>query len=82
MLFRSELATLGTVIYLQITPEEVISRLSGDNTRPLLSGDDPEQKVRDLLTYRTPLYERVADLTIPATGQSPEYIAEEIISRM
>ena len=78
----AELATLGTVIYLQITPEEVISRLSGDNTRPLLSGDDPEQKVRDLLTYRTPLYERVADLTIPATGQSPEYIAEEIISRM
>lgn len=78
----AELATLGTVIYLQITPEEVISRLSGDNTRPLLSGDDPEQKVRDLLTYRIPLYERVADLTIPATGQSPEYIAEEIISRM
>ena len=78
----AELATLGTVIYLQITPEEVISRLSGDNTRPLLSGDDPEQKVRDLLTYRTPLYERAADLTIPATGQSPEYIAEEIISRM
>ena len=78
----AELATLGTVIYLQITPEEVISRLSGDNTRPLLSGDDPEQKVRDLLTYRTPLYERAADLTIPVTKLTPEYIVEEIISKL
>ena len=78
----AELATLGTVIYLQITPEEVISRLSGDNTRPLLSGDDPEQKVRDLLTYRIPLYERAADLTIPVTKLTPEYIVEEIISKL
>lgn len=78
----AELATLGTVIYLQITPEEVISRLSGDNTRPLLSGDDPEQKVRDLLTYRTPLYECAADLTIPVTKLTPEYIVEEIISKL
>ncbi len=78
----AELATLGTVIYLQITPEKVISRLSGDNTRPLLSGDDPEQKVRDLLTYRTPLYERAADLTIPVTKLTPEYIVEEIISKL
>ena len=78
----AELATLGTVIYLQITPEEVISRLSGDNTRPLLSGDDPEQKVRDLLTYRTPLYERAADLTIPVTKLTPEYIVEDIISKL
>ena len=78
----AELATLGTVIYLQITPEEVMSRLSGDNTRPLLSGDDPEQKVRDLLTYRTPLYERAADLTIPVTKLTPEYIVEEIISKL
>ena len=78
----AELAPLGTVIYLQITPEEVISRLSGDNTRPLLSGDDPEQKVRDLLTYRTPLYERAADLTIPVTKLTPEYIVEEIISKL
>lgn len=78
----AELATLGTVIYLQITPEEVISRLSGDNTRPLLSGDDPEQKVRDLLTYRTPLYERAADLTIPVAKLTPEYIVEEIISKL
>lgn len=78
----AEMATLGTVIYLQITPEEVISRLSGDNTRPLLSGDDPEQKVRDLLTYRTLLYERAADLTIPVTKLTPEYIVEEIISKL
>ena len=77
-----ELATLGTVVYLQITPEEVISRLSGDNTRPLLAGGNPEQKVRDLLTYRTPLYERAADLTIPVTELTPEHIVEEIISKI
>ncbi len=44
----AELSKLGTVVYLKITPEEVLKRLSGDSSRPLLAGGNPEQNVRTL----------------------------------
>lgn len=63
---RTPLRELGLVVFLQVKPETVVERLAGDHTRPLLAGPDPEGQVRALLERRTPVYEAVAKLIIPA----------------
>lgn len=75
-----ELRKLGTVIYLDVQPEEVIRRLSGDTSRPLLQGDDVERKVNRLMDERRPVYESEADCVIPVTGRDVEEIVDELVS--
>lgn len=79
---REYLRRLGTVVFLRVQPETVLERLKGDTTRPLLMGDHVEQRVRELLDCRNPLYEQAADLVIDVDGKRPEEIVEEIRSRL
>lgn len=76
---RKLLKKLGTVIYLRVRPETVLARLKGDTTRPLLQGDDVEEKVNSLLSKRGPIYEMAADRIISVDGRSVEQIADAII---
>ncbi len=61
---RELLRRLGRVIYLKISPEGVLSRLRGDVTRPLLQGDNVQEKVEALMTQREPVYAAAADSVI------------------
>ena len=45
---RKLLKQLGTVIYLKATEETIYNRLKTDTTRPLLQGDNPKQKIKNL----------------------------------
>lgn len=78
---RKLLKKLGTVIYLRVRPETVLARLKGDTTRPLLQGDDVEEKVNSLLSKRGPIYEMAADRIISVDGRSVEQIADAIIEK-
>ena len=49
---RKLLKGLGTVYYLKGTPECVYERLKGDTARPLLQGENPREKIRELLKIR------------------------------
>lgn len=74
------LRRLGYVIYLKASKETLLKRLQGDTSRPLLVGDHVEERVENLLQLRTPLYEKVAHLTV-ITDQKKFYeIIDEIIS--
>ena len=77
---RPLLRQLGTVVYLEVSPEEVIRRLGDDTTRPLLAGPDREEKVRTILQGRRAVYEACADITVSVTGRDPQEIAEEILT--
>jgi len=77
---RKLLKKLGTVIYLRVRPETVLARLKGDTTRPLLQGDDVEEKVNNLLSKRGPIYELAADRIISVDGRSVEQIADAIMA--
>lgn len=59
---RTLLQELGTVIYLRVRPETVYRRLQGDTTRPLLRGENPQEKIRQLMEARREAYETCADL--------------------
>lgn len=74
-----ELRKLGTIVYLDVTPDEVVNRLAGDDTRPLLQGDNVEEKVRKLLDERRPVYEAAADAVIPVAGIEVDDIVAEIL---
>ena len=78
---RKLLKKLGTIIYLRVRPETVLARLKGDTTRPLLQGDDVEEKVNSLLSKRCPIYEMAADRIISVDGRSVEQIADAIIEK-
>lgn len=66
---RETLKELGTVVLLKVSPEEVWRRIGKDENRPLLQCDDPQQRIRDLLTERSPKYEAAADFILEADGK-------------
>ena len=72
----------GTVIYLDVTAEEVFRRLKETDDRPILKPilklENPLEKIGELLKERNPFYAR-ADITISSNGRSPRDIASEIV---
>jgi shikimate kinase len=71
----------GIVVLLDASPEEILKRLDGDKTRPLLLGDK-ETKVTKILAERLSLYVDTANLIIETTGKSVEAIVEELVHRL
>jgi shikimate kinase len=70
----------GTVVYLQVSPEEAVARVGSEvHGRPLLRGGDLEAAV-SLLGSRERLYEAAADITVDTAGREPAAIAEEVVS--
>lgn len=75
------LKKLGLVVYLRVQPDTVLKRLKGDTTRPLLQGRDVKQKVTTLLTFRAPIYQKAAHITIDVDHKTLNQIAEEILTQ-
>ncbi len=61
------LKDLGTVIYLKVSLEEAISRISRPETRPMLSGKRP---VEQIYQERLALYQQAADIEVETEGLS------------
>ncbi|MGN1147739.1 MAG: shikimate kinase [Lachnospiraceae bacterium] len=76
------LKSLGTVVYLRITPQSVWERLKNDTTRPLLQCEDPLARIKELLAERAPVYEEAADVIIDVDGKDMEQVLSEILERL
>jgi shikimate kinase len=59
------------VVYLRVGFAEAMSRVGGDQGRPMLARPD----VRELYTERQALYASVATLTVGTDGRTPDEIA-------
>jgi shikimate kinase len=70
----------GVVVCLTASPETILKRTSSNNDRPLLQVDNPLQKIKELLEFRRPYYEK-ADIMIDTEGKSLFEVVEEIISK-
>lgn len=75
---RKLLHELGQVFYLKASAETIYERVKHDTTRPLLQGDNPQEKIRSLLELRDSCYAEAADVTIDVNGKSFEQILDEI----
>lgn len=73
------LRRLGYVIYLKASKETLMKRLQGDTSRPLLVGEHVEERVENLLRVRTPIYEKVAHLTVTTDQKKIYEIIDEIV---
>jgi shikimate kinase len=79
---RRLLAAHGTVVYLRATPEHLYERVRQDRNRPLLAGDDPLGRLRELYRERDPLYREVADLVVDTGRQSVQVLARALLEQL
>lgn len=76
------LKDMGTVVFLKVSKEIVISRIGKNEERPLLAGEDPEKKIEALLKERNPIYEQLADVIIDTNNKSIKEIVDEVIETL
>ena len=79
---RNMLSKTGLVIFLKVSVEQQLHRLSRDRTRPLLQCADREQKLTAMAEVRNPLYEGVADIIFPAVNRSPNFAARSLADKI
>ena len=71
------------IIYLTASPDAILKRTSRrKNERPLLDVPDPAMRIRELLEFRKPFYERAADITINTSQLDINAVAEQIIEKL
>lgn len=63
----------GVIYFLEVSPEEVASRVLGEDERPLLSED--EAGISSLMEAREPAYRQAADAVVITTGRGPGEVA-------
>lgn len=75
----AEIKKGGTVFFLNVSPQTVLTRLRYDTTRPLLQREDKEKAVNDLMDQRMPLYKKAADYVVNAE-EPPRKVCAKIVS--
>ncbi len=68
----------GIIFCLNAAPETILERTGRSDDRPLLKVEDPMIKIKELLNYRKPFYEK-AGAMLYTDGRTPLQVAEEII---
>lgn len=72
---RRMLASLGTVVYLEVSAEESVRRCGSGSARPMLA-ERSAKEVAELLALREPMYAQVADVRIDTTGRSVDAVVD------
>lgn len=79
---REWLKARGVVVYLRAPISQQVERTSRDKTRPLLQIPNPEQKIRELMEVREPLYQEVADMVVDTYRRNPKTVSQEICKQL
>ena len=78
------LQSTGVVVYLEVGPDEVLTRIGSDGNRPLLAGlseEERKKKVNSLLKKRHPRYNK-ADHVVFCNGTGATELADRITRRL
>lgn len=71
------------IVYLTASPEVIIKRTATDeNERPLLSVANRDLKIKELLKFRKPFYERAADITINTSRMDIDSVVAQIMEKV
>ena len=66
------------VIYLRTDPAVAVARAASEGNRPLLAGDHPEGRMRELLASRHAFYE-AAEAVVDTDHRSVSKVAEDLV---
>ncbi|MEG0071521.1 MAG: shikimate kinase [Raoultibacter sp.] len=72
------LATIGTVVYLKISYEQLVQRLSDLQERGVVMKEGIGMSLRDLYDERRPLYEKFAEITVDVDDLSITAAARKV----
>lgn len=73
----------GRIFCLTAAPAEILARVAKDDTgipRPLLGGDDPAQRIEELLAERARGYRRFPQ--IETDGKAPAAVVDEVLAAL
>jgi shikimate kinase len=73
------LGALGQIVYLEVSPEELLSRVTRDGLPPFLDEKDPAKHFLDLCRERAPHYQRLANLTVNLDGLGADAALEKLL---
>lgn len=76
---RQVLRERGLVVFLKASVEQLVERTARDRNRPLLQVADREQRIRDILNARLPLYNEVAHLIVETDGLTPHAVVGRVV---
>lgn len=71
----------GVIVCLTAASETILERTRKTGDRPLLIVENPLERIKELLEFRKPFYEK-ADIMIDTESKTPLQIAEEIIDKI
>lgn len=74
-----ELKKKGKLVWLKVSLDTLLKRIGDDPSRPSLTGRSQREDMEVVLTERSPVYERVADVIIDTEDKAPEEIVEVIV---
>ncbi|MBI2832336.1 MAG: shikimate kinase [Chloroflexi bacterium] len=73
----------GVIVLLTASPSVILKRTLHDGgTRPLLKTPERLTRIRELLAFRKPFYERAADIKVDTSRLSTESVAKEIMEKL
>lgn len=68
----------GVLVCLTARPEVILERTSRSRRRPLLEVENREQKIRDLLAARAPLYAKIP-IQVDTSDLDPDALADRLL---
>ena len=75
------LRTRFRTVWLRVSPKTAAERAMG-GSRPLLTGLDPADRIRELDIARAPLYAEYAEYAVDTDGRSPGAVAEAVLEQV
>jgi shikimate kinase len=75
---RQNLASRGTVVYLETSVDQQYQRTYRDKNRPLIQQENPREVLESLLEVRDPLYRSTADLIVSTHLGNPQAVVRKI----
>ena len=72
----------GKIVWLKVSPGEILNRLLDDDSRPLLKDSFTLKGLSEILKNRLPLYENAGDIIIDTDKKNVREIAKEIIEKL
>jgi shikimate kinase len=69
---RESIRTMGTLVLLEVEPDELYRRIVQSGLPPFLDTDDPRGSFDALLTERLTLYRSLADVRVNCTDRTPD----------
>jgi shikimate kinase len=75
---RQRMRDFGTVVFLEAKPSDLVSRVGGQDHRPLLR-DDPAGVLEEMDRVRRHLYEETADHVVDVSARTPDEVVAAIL---